>query len=207
MYLFSISFQKSFYHTCFDQAIAACVVENLNSNREIMIYRDTLKNQQFQVRNFKRILKRQGDKHPAVIISKLLIFPVASFFSFLSNHPKGQFFKEVWKERAIALVRVDKMLRCQQALLVTRQFWEPLKALGTGAGDTGRLQAVPLQQLSHGAVADAASGAVTHLQPYSSGTVIKAEEIHFYSLQIQCLELVLEGRHNGHSFLQRTKQS
>lgn len=57
-----------------------CVVEHLYTNREIMIYRDTLKNQQFQVGKFKRVLKRQGDKHPAVTTSKLLIFLVASFF-------------------------------------------------------------------------------------------------------------------------------
>lgn len=57
-----------------------CVVEHLHTNREIMIYRDTLKNQQFQVGKFKRVLKRQGDKHPAVTTSKLLIFLVASFF-------------------------------------------------------------------------------------------------------------------------------
>lgn len=77
---------------------------------------------------------------------------------------------------------------------------EPLKALGTGAGDMCRLQAVPVQQLSHGAVADAANRAVTHLQSHSSGTLIKAEEIHFYSLQIHSLEPVLEDRH-ARSFL------
>lgn len=83
---------------------------------------------------------------------------------------------------------------------------EPLKALGTEAGNTCRLQAVPFQQLSHGAVADAANRAVTQLQSHFSGTLLKAGEKHLYSLQIHCLELVREGKH-AHSFLQRTKQS
>lgn len=38
----------------FDQAIAMCVVLVLHTDREIMMYRDTQKNQQFQVRKFKR---------------------------------------------------------------------------------------------------------------------------------------------------------
>lgn len=79
MYLYSISFQKSFYHACFDQAIATSLVEHLHTNREIMMYKGTLENQQFQVRKFKRVLKRQGDKQPAVTTSKLLIFLVTSF--------------------------------------------------------------------------------------------------------------------------------
>lgn len=84
-----------FNYACFHQVIAMCLVEQLHTDRGIMIFKDMWKNQHFQVSNFKHMLKRQGDKHPGFISCKLQIFFCFLLFPFLSSHAEGQFFKEV----------------------------------------------------------------------------------------------------------------
>lgn len=121
-----------------------------------MMYRDTLKNQQFQVRKLKRVLKRQEDRHPAVTTSKLLIFLVASFLLSFQITLKVNFSKKCERgSHGPCESGQDALLSAGSVSdkVIPR---EPLKALGTGAGNMCRLQAVPFQ-LSHGALADEAT--------------------------------------------------
>lgn len=109
-----------------------CVAEQLRTNRG-MIYKDTLKNQQLQVRKFKHMLRRQGDKHPAFISSKLQIFLLVSFFLSFQITLKVHFSKQCEKENHGPSESGQDVLMSAGSASDKKILRDTPKMLGTGA--------------------------------------------------------------------------